>query len=70
MIRLAIDTGARPQEKRVDKLEEDKAYCHKCKSVTRWRRTRGKFLRCEGCKDRFPCQGSCKHLDCEEARNG
>ncbi len=51
----------------MDKLEEDKAYCHKCNSVTRWRRSRGKFLRCEGCKDRFPCK-SCKHLDCEEAR--
>jgi hypothetical protein len=43
--------------------------CGKCRADKAWRPGRGgRFAVCEGCKTRFPCAGSCEHLDCELVR--
>ena len=52
-------------------IERDREFCHICRAVTEWtKKSRtSKFLRCAGCKDRFPCKlTTCGHLDCEAAR--
>jgi hypothetical protein len=48
---------------------EETAYCKRCRRETRWIAGRGgRFSRCEGCHDRFPCSHECKHLDCRDAK--
>jgi len=52
-------------------LQEGFEFCHKCNRETRWTLLRGKDrLRCEDCKDVFPCYYICAHLDCELVKKG
>jgi hypothetical protein len=43
-------------------------YCPTCERITLWVPKRGGIERCEGCHVRFPCAGSCQHLDCRQHR--
>lgn len=53
-----------------ERLEADRAFCHRCDRTTDWTPVRGgKRLRCTGCRDVFPCRHACTHADCEEVRN-
>jgi hypothetical protein len=50
-------------------LEEGVGFCHKCNRETHWHFSRGgKRLKCDDCKDIFPCYYDCEHVDCQAVK--
>lgn len=55
----------------MQKLEEGWHLCFKCKKSTMWTLVAsGNRLRCQSCKDVYPCYIKCEHIDCEDIRKG